>query len=102
MGCTVEELGRRLSSRALTTWQAFYELEPWGCVPADHRAQLVAWAAMSPHTKGADGKPLPFSTFRIKRGDEPPPREHAEGTDEAALERFLADIEQRQQARRKA
>jgi hypothetical protein len=98
MGCTVEELGRRLSSRALTTWQAFYELEPWGCAPDDHRAQLVAWASMSPHVKGADGKPLPFSDFRIRRGD-PPPAAGLDGTDEAALDRFLGDIEQRQRAR---
>jgi hypothetical protein len=98
MGCTVEELGRRLSSRALTTWQAFYELEPWGTVPDDHRAQLIAWAAMSPHAKGADGKPLPFADFRIRR-DEPRPAPPSEGTDEVALEKFLGDIETRQRAR---
>jgi hypothetical protein len=98
LGCTVEELGQRLSSRALTTWQAFYDLEPWGTPPADQRAQLIAWAASN--LRDARGQPLPFDDFRLRRGADVRPRQMpAEGTDEIALERFLGNIERRQRAR---
>jgi flagellar basal body rod protein FlgC len=42
MGCTVEELLDRISSRELSEWMAFYQVEPWGTEPADMRAGIVA------------------------------------------------------------
>jgi len=42
LGTTVGELLGRISSRELSEWMAYYELEPWGTVPADYRAGIVA------------------------------------------------------------
>jgi hypothetical protein len=39
---TVGELLRRISSRELSEWLAFYELEPFGLERADMRAAIVA------------------------------------------------------------
>lgn len=38
---TVGELGRRMSSRELTEWMAFFRLEPWGTEVEDRRAALI-------------------------------------------------------------
>lgn len=39
---TVDELLRRISSRELTEWMAFFSLEPWGTEVEDWRAGMVA------------------------------------------------------------
>ncbi len=39
---TVGELLRRMSSRELTEWMAFFSLEPWGTEVEDWRAGLIA------------------------------------------------------------
>ena len=38
----VSELGRRMSSRELTEWMAFFRLEPWGAEVEDWRTGLIA------------------------------------------------------------
>jgi len=42
LGMTVGELLRRMSSRELTEWMAFFSLEPWGTEVEDWRAGLIA------------------------------------------------------------
>jgi len=42
LGCTVEELLARISSRELAEWMAYAELEPFGEERADLRAGIVA------------------------------------------------------------
>lgn len=55
MGCTVQELGRRLSSAELTEWLAFDLLEPIGGVRADDRARgIMAMVAASAGAKNAE------------------------------------------------
>ncbi|MES3097268.1 phage tail assembly protein T [Sphingomonas aerolata] len=39
LGKTLAEL-ETISHDELVGWQAFYHLEPWGCEPEDHRAEL--------------------------------------------------------------
>lgn len=38
----MEELLHRISSRELTEWMAYYQLEPWGEERADLRAGIIA------------------------------------------------------------
>ena len=53
MGCTVHELGARLSSAELTEWLGFHMLEPFGPERADDRARgMMAIAAMAGGAKG--------------------------------------------------
>ena len=59
MGCTVMELGARLSSAELTEWFAFDLLEPIGGARADDRARgIMAVVAASAGAK--DVKPSDF------------------------------------------
>jgi hypothetical protein len=39
LGKTLVEIDH-ISPEELTGWQAFYELEPWGCLVEDHRTEL--------------------------------------------------------------
>lgn len=39
---TVGELLRRISSRELSEWAVYFQLEPWGCEVEDWRAGLIA------------------------------------------------------------
>lgn len=39
---TVGELLRRVSSRELSEWIAYYRVEPWGIEPADLRAGIIS------------------------------------------------------------
>lgn len=41
MGWTVAELGRRMSSRELSEWQLYEELEPFGERRADYRTASI-------------------------------------------------------------
>ena len=42
LGCTVGELLGRISSRELTEWMAYFELDPFGQERADLRSAIVA------------------------------------------------------------
>jgi hypothetical protein len=42
MACSVEELCARFSSRALTKWWHFYQVEPWGWEVANRRFGTLA------------------------------------------------------------
>lgn len=46
LGLTVEELLVKLSSRELTDWMAFYEIEPWGSL-IDSKRQSTTAATMA-------------------------------------------------------
>lgn len=46
---TVGELLRRMSSRELTEWMAFFSLEPWGTEVEDWRAGLIASTIANSH-----------------------------------------------------
>jgi hypothetical protein len=64
--------------------EAFYELEPWGCRPADERAAMIAWSVFR-----SQGVKVERSDFIFQRGIDPPPPDVAAGGEEAALERFF-------------
>jgi len=51
LGCTVAELGDRMSYAELVEWMAYYMLEPWGCEPEDIRTSILAAASVAPFTK---------------------------------------------------
>jgi len=42
LGMTVGELLARISSRELSEWMAFFQLEPWGAEVEDWRTGLIA------------------------------------------------------------
>ena len=54
----MRELLARISSRELSEWMAYYELEPWGEERADLRAGIIA-SAMA-NVWGAKTKPADF------------------------------------------
>ena len=59
LGCTVSELGARLSSAELTEWLAFDLLEPIGGARADDRARGI----MAVVAAGAGAKDIKPSDF---------------------------------------
>ena len=50
MGCTVAELGERMSGRELNDWLAYEALEPFGEEQADRRAALLAHVLIAVNT----------------------------------------------------
>lgn len=50
LGKTLAEL-EGMPHDELVGWQAFYQLEPWGCHPADQRAEYQLQLLYSVHTK---------------------------------------------------
>jgi hypothetical protein len=42
LGKTVRELSQKLTAEELEGYQAYYALEPWGCVGDDYRTAVVA------------------------------------------------------------
>ncbi len=57
MGCTVDELLGRVSSRELSEWMAYAQIEPFGEKRADLRAGIVASTMANIHR----GKRKPFN-----------------------------------------
>ena len=72
---TVEELGNRMSSRELSEWKIYYELEPFGEERADLRQALTTSAvynsiqAQTKHPKWT--KPEDFMPFNGETKEEP-------------------------------
>jgi hypothetical protein len=56
LGCTLSELGRRMSAKEFNVWQAEYEIEPWGEERSDLRAGSIVQAALMPHCKNVKFK----------------------------------------------
>ncbi|MFA5161866.1 MAG: DUF4035 domain-containing protein [Elusimicrobiales bacterium] len=66
---TVSELLSRVSSRELTEWQTYYELEPFGEDRADLRAGIVASTVANVSRKSGT-KPYKAQDFMPKFGKE--------------------------------
>jgi hypothetical protein len=50
LGCTVAELGERMSSRELTEWMVFYGMRPFGEDRDDFRMGQLCSVMAAPHT----------------------------------------------------
>jgi len=57
---TVRELLARISSRELTEWQAYYNIEPFGAVRADTHAAIIA-STVANTARDVKRKPKPFT-----------------------------------------
>lgn len=66
LGCTVRELGHRLSYHEYVHWRAFYGLDPWGEQRADMRAAQLTAAVLAPHSKGRP-RPKDFLLYPEER-----------------------------------
>lgn len=84
----VDGMLARMSSRQLTEWMIFYQLEPWGEKRADLRAGIVAATVANVH-RGKKDKALKAEDFMPELpGDE---EADADGPDwERLLERVRA------------
>jgi hypothetical protein len=62
LGCTVEELLARISSRELTEWMAYFAIDPFGEERADLRAGIVASTLVNVNRgkRGKAAKPRDF------------------------------------------
>lgn len=68
LGCTVAELGRRVTSRELIEWQAYGELEPFGPPAHAYDAGVIAATVANAHRgKGREPfKPADFTPHIIR------------------------------------
>lgn len=64
LGCTVAELGNRMSSRELTEWIAYYDYEPWGSYIDGYRHAVTASAAVNAGLMTANPKMLRDKAFK--------------------------------------
>lgn len=70
---TVGELLQRMSSKEITEWIAFYEMEPWGCEIDDQRSGIIASTfANGFRDKRKRKKPFQVSDFMPDRGPKKP------------------------------
>jgi hypothetical protein len=58
LGRTVAELLDSISSRELSEWQVYYDMQPWGDVRADHRHGILCAQLTTVGTQGR-AKPRP-------------------------------------------
>lgn len=65
LGCTVAELGERMSASELAEWMALMSVEPWGQARGDIQAATAAWAATAPWAKDVS-----MSDFLPRYGEE--------------------------------
>jgi len=83
LGCTVEELGERMSSSEFTEWAVFYAHDPWGEQRADWRTARLCELFYNAH-RGRDAPALHVKDFMP-----PPPFEQpadqAEADEEAGV-----------------
>lgn len=72
-GCTVRELKKRVSSKELIEWMAFYNLDPWGGYRLDiNSAQICTTMANIHRASDSKGFDLPdFMLYRQHFVDEP-------------------------------
>ena len=86
LGCTVRELGQRLTSRELVEWMAYEMLEPFGPPAAAHEAGVIAATIANVNRgKGRDPfKPGDFATH-IVRAKSPEQRAAEERREAASL-----------------
>ncbi len=103
---TVAELDRRMSSRELTEWMAYFEVEPWGEERADLRsgivASVIANANRDPKKRKQPFAPADFMPYATRPATDPPPAETLAARTERIRQRFtvltggLADGDDRQ------
>ncbi len=74
-GVPVSTLQEQLSARELTDYQAYYSIEPWGCLPADIRTAIVAHTTASCFSKNT----LNFADF-VPKWEPEKPMDYAEGS----------------------
>lgn len=77
MGCTLGELGRRMSAEEFGLWVALYHKNPWGSYRDNVHAALISKTVMKMAGKALKGDPPPLSDFMIFDGEDD------EGGDEA-------------------
>ena len=78
---TVEELGQRMSSRELTEWRAYYDLEPFGDCREDFRTGILA-SLIANMFRGKGDKvtaPLDFMIHQDAKIDKGQPVDAKEG-----------------------
>jgi hypothetical protein len=63
---TLAAIDSEIDAEELTTWQAFYELEPWGFVMDNFRAGIIAatYANMQRSSKSASPPMLALDLFK--------------------------------------
>lgn len=91
---TVSELGDRMSSRELSEWRAFYQIEPFGDERADLRQAMTTSAvhnsiqAQAKHPKWTKpGDFMPFSGNPTQPNTEPTPVDGVADT-ESLIDKF--------------
>lgn len=65
---TVDQLLNNISSRELTEWMGFYNLEPWGTEIEDYRMGATCATIANAHSEKGNFTP---KNFIPKYGDEP-------------------------------
>ena len=90
MGCTVEELGERMSSAEFTEWAVMFAHDPWGEQRADLRAAQLAALFYNAH-RGPQAPPGKLADFMPYRPFEPEPEPEPE-SDEHAAARLMGQI----------
>ncbi len=83
IGCTLGELGRRMSSQEFSLWFALWLKEP-AALRADMRAGIVAatvanYAGKALKDDADPAQPRDFLTFVAPGRDEPDPLQHFQG-----------------------
>ena len=62
LGCTLEELGKRMSAKEFSLWCVYYRLEPWGSELAQFNTGIMA-ATVANCRQGRKGKSASPSDF---------------------------------------
>lgn len=93
----MSELGHRLSSRELSEWMAYYELEPWGEDRGDLRAGIVASVIANvnrdPKQRRAPFEPQDFMPeFGSSEPEQPSPAELVAKFDAVLRTTGVADV----------
>ena len=74
-GVPVSILQEQLSAQELNDYQAYYSIEPWGCLPADIRTAVIAHTTASCFAKNT----LNFDDF-LPKWEPKKPMNYAEGS----------------------
>lgn len=77
VGCTLDELGQRMTAHEFGLWSALWAEEPWGDVRADVRAGAIAatvanYAGKQRGASAAPAQPADFMPFLQRPQDEAP------------------------------
>jgi Protein of unknown function (DUF4035) len=84
LGCTVEELGERMSSSEFREWTVFYANDPWGEARADLRSAHLASLFYNAH-RSKDAPVGQLADFVLFRPFEPEAKRETETEEEAGI-----------------